>query len=207
MASVLFATSNPHKLVEARAVLEPLKIEVIGLSDIPNGASIPDPEETGKTFEENARIKAVAYARATGRWCLADDSGLEVDALEGRPGVYSARYSGRGETRAERDQANNERLLDELAEVPEWARTARFVCALCLSDPGGEVRAETRGLFEGYIRDQAAGENGFGYDPLFYLPEVRMTNAELPPHEKNARSHRGKALRQLAPVISELMST
>jgi len=196
---LLFATTNPHKIEEVAAVVEPLGYQVIGLDAV--APDIPEPVEDGDTFEANARIKAIAYAAATGRTCLADDSGLEVDALGGAPGVYSARYAGVGSTRAERDAANNEKLIKALADVPGPERTARFVCAMCLAEPDGTVTIETRGEFGGVVVDEARGENGFGYDPLIELPDGR-TSAELSPDEKNARSHRGAAARQLAARLS-----
>lgn len=200
--SILVATSNPHKLEEIAAVLGPLGIETVGLSDI--GLDVPEPVEDGETFEANARLKAVYYARAARRPCLADDSGLEVDALGGAPGVYSARYAGVGETRAQRDAANNAKLLRELKDVPAARRTARFVCAMCLADERGEVLAETRGTFAGVIIDEARGSNGFGYDPLLWLADVGKTSAELEPSAKNARSHRGQATRKMAERLAEV---
>lgn len=192
---LLFATSNPHKIAEVRDILAPLGLNVIGLDALL--ASPPEPREDGNTFTANARIKAVAYAAATGHLCLADDSGLEVDALRGRPGVHSARYAGVGATRAERDAANNAKLLQELADVRPERRTARFVCAMCLADPQGNVVAETRGTFEGVIANAPRGSNGFGYDPLLFLSDRGCTSAELSPAEKNARSHRGEAARKM----------
>jgi len=150
------------------------------------------------TFEGNARLKALHFARLTNLWALADDSGLEVDALDGAPGVCSARYAGVGATRAARDRANNERLLRELESVPDERRTARFVCAMCLAAPDGRILAETRGTFEGAIARAPRGTNGFGYDPLLELPGEGRTSAELSPEEKNARSHRGEAARRMA---------
>ena len=198
---MLFATSNPHKLDEVRAVLGPLGIEVTGLDTLD---TVPEePVEDGDTFEANARLKAIHYAKATGRTCLADDSGLAVDALDGAPGVRSARYAGEGETRAERDRANNAKLLRALAGVPAAERTARFVCAMCLADGEGRVLVETRGTFDGVITETPAGENGFGYDPLLYLPDTDCTSAELPPEEKNRRSHRGEAVRAMAMVMEQ----
>lgn len=197
---LLVATSNPHKLEEIRAVLGPLGIETIGLDEA--GVDVPEPVEDGATFEANAQLKAAYYARAARRACLADDSGLEVDALGGAPGVYSARYAGEGDTRAQRDAANNARLLAELKNVPLEQRTARFVCAMCLADEHGRVLAETRGEFAGVIIDEPRGSNGFGYDPLLWLADVGQTSAELPPAEKNARSHRGAASRAMAAWLS-----
>jgi XTP/dITP diphosphohydrolase len=202
MDEVLVATGNPHKIEEIRAVLAPLGLRVLGLDDC--GGSFPEPDENGATFEANARIKAVAYARMTGRAALADDSGLEVDALDGAPGIFSARFAGIGSTRAERDAANNRLLLDRLRDVPSDRRTARFVCAMCLADADGSIVAETRGEFGGVIIDAPRGANGFGYDPLLFLPELGCTSAELSPDEKNARSHRGHATRLMAERLASL---
>jgi XTP/dITP diphosphohydrolase len=196
---LLFASSNPHKIEEVRAILAPLGIEIVGLDSLNDPP--PEPIEDGATFEENARIKAVAYAKATVQICLADDSGLEVDALNGAPGVHSARYAGADGTRAQRDAANNAKLLKQLKPVPAERRTARFVCAMCLADPDGNIFAETRGEFPGVITDQPRGSNGFGYDPLLYLPDRGCTSAELSTAEKNARSHRGEAARNMADCI------
>jgi XTP/dITP diphosphohydrolase len=193
---LLFASSNPHKVEEVAAILRPCGIDVVGLDAL--NQPLPEPEETGETFEANAAIKASAYALAAGRLCLADDSGLEVDALGGAPGVHSARYAGVGSTRAERDAANNAKLLRELANVPPDRRSARFVCVMCLADASGRILATTRGTFEGRISDRPRGVNGFGYDPLLLLPDEGRTSAELASEEKNARSHRGAAARAMA---------
>lgn len=203
---MIFATSNPHKLEEARAILGPLGVQVQSLDEL--GCELEEPEEDGATFEDNARLKARYYAKHLGRPCLAEDSGLEVDALGGAPGVYSARYSGVAGNRDVRDRANNERLLRELAGVAASERTARFVCTLALADPEGIILAEARGTYEGVIAEQGRGENGFGYDPLLFLPDRGCTSAELSPSEKHARSHRGHALRQLARLLTpELLGT
>ncbi|MFM1823320.1 MAG: hypothetical protein RI967_1586 [Planctomycetota bacterium] len=196
MPKLTIATSNPHKVEEISAILGPLGIECVALGD----CGIPEPEENGATFEENARIKAIAYARALGATVLADDSGLEVDALDGAPGVHSARYAGVGAAREERDLANNAKLLAALEGVPEARRTARFVCVLCIASPEGTVVAEARGTFEGRIGLAPRGSNGFGYDPLLVLEDGR-TSAELTSAEKNARSHRGNALRVLVGAL------
>jgi XTP/dITP diphosphohydrolase len=171
-----------------------------------------EPEEHGRTFEENATIKALSYAAQTGRVCLADDSGLEVDALNGAPGVISSHYStdGRetGMTRAQRDAANNQQLLRELEPTPPARRTARFVCVMCLAQADRGVLATSRGTFEGRIGlpgDVPRGGGGFGYDPLFVLPAPdNRTSAELSPGEKNSRSHRGAAAREMAHRIRSL---
>ena len=199
---MIFATSNPHKVEEARAILAPLGIEVKSLVDL--GCNLPEPEEDGVTFEDNARLKARYYAQHLGALCLAEDSGLEVDALGGAPGVYSARYAGVDGKREARDLANNERLLRELRGVPAERRTARFVCTLAVADPSGRIHAEARGTYAGVIAEQPRGAHGFGYDPLLFLPDRGCTSAELPPIEKNARSHRGAALRELAARLREL---
>jgi XTP/dITP diphosphohydrolase len=199
---LLFASSNPHKLEEVRQIMQPIGIDVIGLDQISEPPE--EPVEDGDSFEANARIKAIAYARATGRMCLADDSGLEVDALGGSPGIHSARFAGTGNTRAQRDAANNAKLLAALKTVPQQQRTARFVCAMCLCDAQGNVLAETRGEFPGLITDQPRGNNGFGYDPLLFLPDRRCTSAELSSDEKNARSHRGAAARLMAERLARM---
>lgn len=199
---LLFATSNPHKVREVAAILAPRGIEIVGLEALDPRPS--EPVEDAETFAGNARIKAVHYARAAGRLCLADDSGLEVDALGGAPGVRSARYADLDAGRPDRDGANNAKLLSELVGVPVEKRGARFVCAMCLVDPDGSVLAETLGTFEGVIADRPRGSNGFGYDPLLYLPDRNCTSAELSAQDKNARSHRGEAARQMATRIEEL---
>jgi XTP/dITP diphosphohydrolase len=200
--AILFATTNPHKVDEVRAVLGPLGISVVGLDSL--ATEPPEPEEDQDTFRGNAKLKAVYYAAATGQSCLAEDSGLEVDALGGAPGVYSARYAGTSGSRAERDAANNRKLLEALRDVPPEKRTARFVCAMCLAEPGGRVVAEVEGHYEGVIAEAPRGENGFGYDPLLFLPDAGCTSAELWPDAKNARSHRGQAARALAQQLAGL---
>jgi len=201
MRELTIATSNPHKVEEISAVLGPLGVRCVPLGR----ADIPEPEEDGATFEENARIKARAYAMALGCVVLADDSGLEVDALGGAPGVYSARYAGLGVTREERDRANNAKLLSALDGVPDAQRNARFVCVLSIAGPDGAIVAESRGTFEGIIGHAPRGTNGFGYDPLLVLEDGR-TSAELSPDEKNARSHRGNALRLLVPRLMPMLA-
>jgi len=202
MTQLLFATSNQHKVDEVRAILGPLGFVVRSLADV---ESVPEePEENGATFEDNARLKARYYARALRMTCIADDSGIEVDALGGAPGVYSARYAGASGTRDERDAANNEKLLEALRHVPEGRRQARFVCVASVSDPGGNILAEARGTFEGAIAQAPRGTNGFGYDPLLFLADRACTSAELLPEEKHARSHRGKAFRALAVPLRAL---
>jgi len=195
------ATRNPGKLKEFRELLADLPLDVVGLEAF---GDIPEPEETGQTFAENARDKANYYATATGQWCLADDSGLVVDALAGQPGVRSARYAHDevppGSARHDIDQANNRKLLRELTGTPDEARTARFVCHVALAEPDG-VRLEADGVVQGRILHVPRGDNGFGYDPLFFLDEKGCTTAELPAAEKNELSHRGQALRKLVQLL------
>ena len=205
VVELLLATSNPHKVEEATAILEPLGIKILELSGI--DAALPEPVEDQDTFAGNARIKAIYYAQQTGRPCLADDSGLEVDVLNGRPGVYSARYAGIGETRQERDEANNQKLIGEIVALQQPSPSARFVCCLCLAQPDGRVIAETRGHFEGVLTTTPKGDNGFGYDPLLYLPDVDCTSAQLEAEVKNNRSHRGQALRLLAQQLPSLIAS
>lgn len=199
---VLFATSNLHKVDEVKTILSPLGITVRSLSDMTRAPA--EPEEDGLTFEDNARLKARYYARELGMTCVAEDSGIEVDALGGAPGVYSARYAGAAGTRGERDRANNQKLLGALVQVPVGQRQARFVCVASVANVSGTILAEARGTFDGVIAVEPRGTNGFGYDPLLYLDDRGCTSAELAPEEKHARSHRGKAFRQLAEQLLEL---
>jgi XTP/dITP diphosphohydrolase len=199
---LVFASTNPHKLREFRAILGPLGVEVRAPGDL--GPSVPEPAETEATLAGNARLKASAYARALGRTCLADDSGLEVEALGGAPGVHSARYAGQGTTRDERYAANREKLLAELRKLGRGAsRRARLVCALCLADRSGRVLFETRGSVEAVVTDAPRGDDGFGYDRLLLLPDLDKTLAELTPAELHARSHRGAAARALHAFLRE----
>lgn len=209
---ILIATSNPHKVEEIAAIFAQcgrdgaaIKIELASLADLPQ--AVDDPVEDGLTFEANAAKKAEHYAKATGLWCLADDSGLEVDALGGEPGIRSARYAGLTGPRSVVDPANNRLLLERLGETPAERRTARFVCAMALARPGATLTV-VRGAVEGRILmphettdpahpERGRGANGFGYDPLFLLPERGKTTAELSPAEKNAISHRGNAARKM----------
>ncbi len=192
---LLLATSNQHKLDEVIEILEPLGVTVAGLTSL--GKTFEEPDEIADTFEGNARLKATGYAKATGQRCMADDSGLVVDALGGKPGVLSARFAGVGATRAERDEANNALLLEQLQGVPPEKRTARFVCAICVADPDGTIVGESKGAFEGVIGIEPKGNCGFGYDPLLFVPDINKTSAEMSPDEKNARSHRGEAVRNI----------
>lgn len=196
MRELVVATRNAGKLREIRALTAGRPLVWRGLDEFPD---LPEVQESGATFAENARLKARHYAAATGLPALADDSGLEVDALGGAPGVHSARYAGLPRD----DTANNHKLIAALAGVPPARRTARFRCALALAHKG-VVLLEAEGVFEGLIIDEPRGTNGFGYDPHFLIPELGRTAAELPPAEKNARSHRGQALRALLARLDEL---
>lgn len=220
MTEIVIATGNPHKVEEMREIFGTLlaasaaKLRLLGLKELAEvrGKPFPEPAEVGSTFEENARIKARAYALETGRMCLADDSGLEIDALGGRPGVISSHYctEGRetGMSRGERDGANNERVMRELEGTNAEKRTARFVCVMVLADAKGEIRGVSRGTFEGRIGmsgDVPRGGNGFGYDPLFLVaPGHTQTSAELDGTEKNRLSHRGAAAKGMAEILKSL---
>ncbi len=190
----VIATGNAHKLEEIATMLQDFPIEAVSMKEV--GLGNMDIEETGTTFEENALLKAMAVCEATNSLSLADDSGLEVDVLDGRPGVYSARYAGENAT----DQENNAKLLKELENVPIEKRSGRFVCALAAAFPNGEVLV-TRGEVEGYIDFEEKGVNGFGYDPLFYVPQHRKTFGELSPEIKNRMSHRSRALGNLKEML------
>lgn len=183
---IVFATGNEGKLREIREILADMKVEVLSMKEI--GLAIPI-EENGSTFEENAVIKAKAVAGVCGEIVLADDSGLEIDYLNKEPGIYSARYMGENTPYSEK----NANLIGRLNGVPDEERTARFVCAIAAAFPNGTV-ITTHGTIEGRIGYQEKGCNGFGYDPIFYIPELGKTTAELDDSEKNRISHRGKAL-------------
>ena len=186
-------------------MLRPLPLRLEALAAFP---PLDEPADTGETFAENARQKARYYARATGCWCLADDSGLAVDALGGAPGVRSARYAaerfGPDADRPARDAANTAKLLEAMRDVPDERRTARFVCHFALADPD-RVLLDTGGQVEGIITRRPRGTNGFGYDPVFHVPSHGKTAAEMPPEEKNAISHRGRAARRFAEQLAAFL--
>lgn len=190
---LIFATGNEHKMKEIREILDESKYEIISMKEA--GVDI-DIVEDGKTFEENALIKARAICKLAGEMVLADDSGLEIDYLNKEPGIYSARYMGEDTSY----HIKNKSLIDRLEGVPDEKRTARFVCAIAAVFPDGKELV-VRGTVEGIIGYEEKGENGFGYDPIFYLPERGCTTAELSPEEKNSISHRGNALR----LMNELL--
>lgn len=198
MKEIVVATKNAGKVAELAAALAPLHIVVKSVSDYGN---IEEPEETGTTFTDNALLKARYYAEATGRACLADDSGLEADGLDGEPGVYSARFAGPGAT----DSANNKKLLAELNARQGVVRTARFRCVLAFCDTNGQVLT-ANGTCEGVILEAPQGNAGFGYDPLFFMPEYNKTLAEMTVAEKNAVSHRGRAVRVMVEQLAGYLS-
>lgn len=193
MNKIIFATSNEGKMKEVRSILEDLGMEVLSMKEA--GIQV-EVVEDGTTFEENAVIKAVEIAKVCGEIVLADDSGLEIDYLNKEPGIYSARYMGEDTSYA----IKNQNLIDRLEGVEDEKRTARFVCAIAAAFPDGTVEVK-RGTIEGRIGYEEKGNNGFGYDPIFYVPEYGCTTAELSLEQKNEASHRGKALRMMKEVI------
>ena len=200
---ILVATTNPGKIAEMRAMLGG-GVRWLGLDDVEKIAEIA---EDGATFAANARKKALGYAEASGLWTIADDSGLVIDALDGAPGVRSARFSGEklpDEERTLIDHRNIAKVLKLLRGVPKEGRTARFICHLCLASPQ-EVLIETEGTLEGIITEEEVGKSGFGYDPILLVPHLNRTVAQLMSEEKNAISHRGNAIRKLLPLLEELL--
>jgi len=193
---ILLATQNQGKVRELQELLTDEDIEVLSLQDIPDWEEV---EETGKTFAENAALKASAALHRTGLIALADDSGLEVDALDGWPGVYSARFSGEPKD----DERNNDKLLHLLESIPDDQRIARFRCALVIATPDGKEYL-TEGSVEGRILTQRRGKGGFGYDPLFFVSEFARTMAELNLAQKNKLSHRAQAFRKVIPILRGL---
>jgi len=200
---ILVATTNPGKLAELSSMLD-MDIEWKSLADFDN---ITEVEEDGDTFTDNARKKAIGYASQTGCWTIADDSGLVIDALNGAPGVHSARFSGAKEkNRTLIDHKNIAKVLQLMKDVEPPKRTARFVCALCLASPK-KVLAETQGTVEGVITENEIGDKGFGYDPIFLVTEKNKTAGQMDPKEKNAVSHRGNAIRKLRPALEKLINS
>lgn len=195
MRRLILATNNPHKVREIRAILRGLPVDIVDSGQIPNP---PDPDENGDTLAENAVIKARAFHEATGEWALADDSGLEIDALHGAPGVTSSRFAGPGCTFAD----NNAKVLDLLGEVQAELRTARFRCVAALVTGPGEPEC-FEGTVEGSITFEPWGEGGFGYDPIFYSGELGRTFAEASPADKNRVSHRARAFEKARRCIEE----
>lgn len=198
MQKLLVATHNQGKVQEFAEMLQELAIEWLSLDDV---GVTQDVEETGSTFRENSVLKARAYAAETGLLTLADDSGLEVDALGGAPGVFTARYGGAGLTAVQRYQ----KLLDEIKTVPDAQRAARFRCVIVLAAPDGTILGESEGVCEGRIAREPAGNNGFGYDPVFFLPQFNQTMAQLSAAQKHQISHRGRAVQAIVPRLRHLL--
>ncbi len=194
---LVFATGNEGKMREIRMILGDLGIPVLSMKEVGVTAEI---EENGKSFEENAGIKAKAVMELTGDIVLADDSGLEIDYLDGAPGIYSARFMGEDTSY----DVKNKALLEKLDGVPDEKRTARFVCAIACALPDGRILT-TKAAMEGRIGYEIKGENGFGYDPIFYLTECGCTSAEISPEKKNELSHRGKALRLMKEELKTVL--
>jgi XTP/dITP diphosphohydrolase len=192
---IVIASKNKGKIREIRQIYADLPVSIVERPDL------PDVVEDGDSFAANARKKAVEIARHAGTWALADDSGLEVDALGGAPGIHSARWSGGG------DEANNDRLLSELRDVPPPARTARYHAVVVIASPDGRIVAEADGACEGLIGFVRKGEGGFGYDPLFVVPQFGKTMAELPAETKHSISHRGEALRKLREPLTRALAS
>ena len=195
MNRLIFATGNKDKMKEIREILGSLPVEILSMKEAGIQAEI---EEDGKSFEENALIKARAVCRLAGEMVLADDSGLEIDYLNGEPGIYSARYMGEDTSY----RIKNQNLMDRLSGVPDEKRTARFVCAIAAAFPDGREYV-VRGTIEGRIGYEERGENGFGYDPIFYLPDRDVSTAELSREEKNSISHRGNALKKMKELLEK----
>ena len=192
---IVFATGNAGKIKEIRMIMEDTGMEVVSMKDAGITADI---DENGKTYEENALIKARAVAALTNDIVMADDSGLEIDYLNKEPGIYSARYAGKDTSY----DIKNQMLIDRLEGVPDEKRTARFVCAIAAVFPDGTEEVVCEAM-EGRVGYKIAGANGFGYDPIFFLPEFGMTSAEITPEQKNEVSHRGKALRSMRKVMEK----
>lgn len=197
MDKIIFATGNAGKMKEVREILKDLNVEVLSMKEAGIQADV---EENGKTFQENAVIKAREIMKISGEVVLADDSGLEIDYLNKEPGIYSARYMGEDTSY----QIKNANLIERLEGVPDEKRTARFVCAIAAAFPDGTVET-TEGTIEGRIGYEEKGENGFGYDPIFYVPEFGCTTAELTGEQKNQVSHRGKALEAMKEILRKRM--
>jgi len=199
MVDIILATKNPGKIEELKALLADMEVNVLSLRDFPD---MPEIEETGVTFAENAEIKANTVARITGKLTLADDSGLEVDALGGRPGVLSSRFGGPDAS----DRDKYLRILELLEGIPDEKRSARFRAAVAVATPGGETTI-VAGTCEGRIAHGPSGESGFGYDPIFFIPELGLTMAEVPSDVKNRISHRARAMQSARRILERYLAT
>lgn len=198
MKRIIFATSNEGKMDEIRDILKDLNVELVSLKDLDINPKI---EENGATFEENAIIKAETVMKLTNELVLADDSGIEVDYLDKAPGIYSARFLGEDTPYS----VKNQYIIDQLKGVEEEERSARFVCVIALAHPDGKT-ITCRGTIEGFITEEILGAHGFGYDPIFYVPEFGCTTAQMSAEQKNAISHRGKALRKMKDIIIQYIN-
>jgi XTP/dITP diphosphohydrolase len=199
LQEVVIATRNPGKRREIQAILSPFSLKILSLEDFPG---VPEVLEDGATFAENAAKKALTIARLTGRPSIADDSGLAVVALKGRPGVFSSRYAGENAT----DQERCQKLLEEMAEIPQGQREAAFLCAIAIALPDGKMQV-VQGECRGSIAFAPRGKHGFGYDPIFFIPEFAKTMAELESEVKNRISHRARALEQLKLILPKFLSS
>lgn len=199
LQEVIIATRNPGKLREIQAILSPFSLKILSLKDFPG---IPEVLEDGATFAENAGKKAKTIAYLTGRLTIADDSGLAVEALKGRPGVFSSRYGGEKAT----DEEKCKKILEEMAEIPQGQREAAFLCAIAVALPDGKMQV-VQGECRGSIAFTPRGKHGFGYDPIFFIPEFAKTMAELEPEVKNRISHRARALEQLRLILPKFLSS
>lgn len=201
--TIVIATSNHGKFGELSEMLDfGQSVQWKSLSDF---GDLVEVEEDGQTFIENARKKAVGYAKQTGQWVIADDSGLMIDALNGDPGVHSARFSGvKSNDRTLIDHKNIAKVLELMKDVPTQKRTARFVCTICMASPE-RILIETQGSLSGVIIENEMGSNGFGYDPIFWVTEKNKTAAQMTSSEKNAISHRGNAIRKLKPLLNDIL--
>jgi len=195
---LVLGTRNRKKGIELQVLLAPFGFRLVTLADLPQSIEV---DETGTTFAENAALKATVQAKHLGMWVLGEDSGLSVDALRGEPGVYSARFSGPGAT----DESNNALLLERLADVPDERRTAAYTCHMSLSDPSGKIHVDCEDYCRGRILRAPSGSGGFGYDPLFELPEYHLTFGQLGLAVKGVLSHRSRATRQFVPKLLELI--
>lgn len=193
---LLIATSNLNKLAGFQSIFAAGTIPIVLPTDL--GAEVPEVDETGATLQENARLKATAWATTTGRWTLADDTGLEVEALGGRPGVFSARFAGPKATARE----NREKLLEEMLRIDPKSRAARFVCALAIANPSGQIVQEAAGICEGEILNDSGGSAGFGYDSLFYVHQAGKTLAQMTAKETITFSHRSRAVSNLLALLA-----
>ena len=197
---LVLGTHNQKKRLELEQLLAPLGLQLLTLADFEQAIEV---EETGNTFAENAALKASEQARNLGMWVMGEDSGISVVALNNEPGVYSARYSDPGAT----DERNNEKVLAELGDTPLEKRTAFYTCHMAISDPAGRIQATAEDYCYGRMRFEPSGENGFGYDPLFEIPEYHKTFGELGPSIKRVLSHRSRAMRRIRSKIEQLMAT